>query len=399
MLLAGCTTTSLQTPSQRRPYDREASTLHPEVTLHRRFEANALDVYISVPKEELLYSRIDASSPFVAQLQVSIADTMWHLLDTAWSDSPPLLRNVWTLEEASSFQKVELQIIDVLRNASWSTKRNLGRWEVWAPSDVLIWSESANWALASQQATVGDTLSLHMPERSLKEGETPLNWIISNTPAPSQLPPPPFSNTRLRWDTLTPKNIGTIQSDSLLILEVLEGTTLVELEGFDMLLRFHGRPRDFPSLVEPSQLVAPLRYIASRSEFQKLKQAQHPKKALDEFWLACASSAESARGLLRTYYARVEEGNASFSGLVEGWRSDRGMIHIVFGVPQRIRRDAYNEYWTYGEEGTANALTFHFRNKRNLLDDNAFELQRSLQFRSVWDRGVSNWRNGRIRGD
>ena len=141
MLLAGCTTTSLQTPSQRRPYDREASTLHPEVTLHRRFEANALDVYISVPKEELLYSRIDASSPFVAQLQVSIADTLWHLLDTAWSDSPPLLRNVWTLEEASSFQKVELQIIDVLRNASWSTKRNLGRWEVWAPSDVLIWSE------------------------------------------------------------------------------------------------------------------------------------------------------------------------------------------------------------------------------------------------------------------
>ena len=39
------------------------------------------------------------------------------------------------------------------------------------------------------------------------------------------------------------------------------------------------------------------------------------------------------------------------------------MIHIVFGVPQRVRRDARNEYWIYGEEGTANALTFHFRRK------------------------------------
>ena len=95
----------------------------------------------------------------------------------------------------------------------------------------------------------------------------------------------------------------------------------------------------------------------------------------------------------------LEEANASFSGLVEGWRSDRGMVHIVFGVPQRIRRDTWNEYWIYGEEGTANALTFHFRKRRTLLDDNAYELQRSIQFRSVWDRGVSNWRNGRVRGD
>ena len=63
------------------------------------------------------------------------------------------------------------------------------------------------------------------------------------------------------------------------------------------------------------------------------------------------------------------------------------MVHIVFGVPQRIRRDTWNEYWIYGEEGTANALTFHFRKRRTLLDDNAYELQRSIQFRSVWDRG------------
>ena len=398
-MLWGCATTSLQTPSQRRPYDREASTLHPEITLHRNLDKGEVDVYLNIPREELLYSRLDATAPFVAQLQVSVADTMWHLLDTAWSDSPRLLRQRWTLEDAWGLQRLDLQVLDVLRNASWSTRRLLGPTDAWGPSDVLIWSAQKDWALAGQQATVGDTLTFHLPPTPPAEATLPLTWRLSNAPAPSQLPPPPFSSKRLRWDTLSPTPLGGLQADSLIVLGVPDGTTLLELDNTALALRVHGRPPAFPNVMEPMELMAPLRYIASRSEFQKLTQAQHPKQALDAFWLACTPSTENARSLLNTYYGRVEEANASFSGLVEGWRSDRGMVHIVFGVPQRIRRDTWNEYWIYGEEGTANALTFHFRKRRTLLDDNAYELQRSIQFRSVWDRGVSNWRNGRVRGD
>jgi len=398
-MLLGCATTSLQTPSQRRPYDREASTLHPEITLHRKLDRGEVDVYLNIPREELLYSRLDATAPFVAQLQVSVADTTWHLLDTAWADSPRLLNQRWTLEEAWGLQRLNLQVVDVLRNASWSTRRMLGPPDAWGPSDVLIWSALKDWALAGQEATVGDTLTLHLPPTPPAEASLPLTWRLSNAPAPSQLPPPPFSSTRLRWDTLSPTPLGAVQADSLVVLGVPDGTTLLELDNTALTLRIHGRPPAFPNVMEPQELMAPLRYIASRSEFQKLTQAQHPKQALDAFWLACTPSTENARSLLNTYYGRVEEANASFSGLVEGWRSDRGMVHIVFGVPQRIRRDTWNEYWIYGEEGTANALTFHFRKRRTLLDDNAYELERSIQFRSVWDRGVSNWRNGRVRGD
>ena len=43
----------LQTPSQRRPYDREASTLHPELTLHRKLDKGEVDVYLNIPREEL----------------------------------------------------------------------------------------------------------------------------------------------------------------------------------------------------------------------------------------------------------------------------------------------------------------------------------------------------------
>ena len=398
-MLLGCATASLQTPSQRRPYDREASTLHPELTLHRKLDRGEVDVYLNIPREELLYSRLNATAPFVAQLQLSVADTTWYLLDTAWADSPRLLHQRWTLEEAWGLQRLDLQVVDVLRNASWSTRRLLGPPDAWGPSDVLIWSAQKDWALPGDQATVGDTLTFHLPPTPPDEASLPLTWRLSNAPAPSQLPPPPFSSTRLRWDTLSPTPLGAMQADSLIVLGVPDGTTLLELDNTALALRIHGRPPAFPNVMEPMELMAPLRYIASRSEFQKLTQAQHPKQALDAFWLACTPSTENARSLLNTYYGRVEEANANFSGLVEGWRSDRGMVHIVFGVPQRIRRDTWNEYWIYGEEGTANALTFHFRKRRTLLDDNAYELQRSIQFRSVWDRGVSNWRNGRVRGD
>ena len=386
-------------PSQRRPYDRESATLHPNFTLHRRAEAGQIDVYLSLPREELLYSRAEASAPFVAQLQVSLADTTWVLNDTAWADAPALLRARWTLNALPTTPGVEVTLRDVLRNASASAKKWLGPNGTWTPSDLLIWSQIEHWPLPGEDAKVGDTLLIRLPSVDAAPVPGPLVWDVQNYTPPRSLPPPPFSNGRSRWDTLKPRSLGTVEADSLIALVVPEGTSVIELRTAPVALRVHARSEAFPELREAHELIAPLRFIASRSEFQKLTSAEHPKHALDEFWLACGDSPDAARDLLTTFYERVEEANLSFSGLVDGWRTDRGMIHIVFGVPQRVRRDARNEYWIYGEEGTANALTFHFRRKPYAFDGNAFELQRSIQFRSVWDRGVSNWRNGRVRGD
>lgn len=386
-------------PSQRRPYDRESATLHPNFTLHRRADLGELDVYLSLPRKELLYSRSEASSPFVAQLEVSVADTTWVLNDTAWTDAPPILRARWTLNQLPTNPGLEVILSDVQRNAAASSRVWLGPNGTWTSADVLIWSQREHWPLPGEDAQIGDTLLIHLPHDGIAPGAKPLTWEVLNYSPPSALPPPPFSNGRPRWDTLQPASLGTINADSLMVLVVPDGTTVMELSNPSLALRVHARSEAFPELRGSSELIAPLRFIASRSEFQKLTSAEHPKHALDAFWLACVDSPEAARDLLTTFYERVEEANLSFSGIVEGWRTDRGMIHIVFGVPQRVRRDARNEYWIYGEEGTANALTFHFRRKPYAFDGNAFELQRSIQFRSVWDRGVSNWRNGRVRGD
>ena len=75
------------------------------------------------------------------------------------------------------------------------------------------------------------------------------------------------------------------------------------------------------------------------------------------------------------------------------------MIHIMHGVPNRVRRDYWNEYWTYGEEGTSNTLIYRFRRRSHELDNNVFKLERNIVFRSTWDRMVTSWRNGRVQRD
>ena len=83
----------------------------------------------------------------------------------------------------------------------------------------------------------------------------------------------------------------------------------------------------------------------------------------------------------------------------EGWRTDRGMIHIVMGVPDKVRRDKWNEVWLYGDEDNPNSVVFVFNQREHRLDDNIYVLDRSAMYRNTWDRVVTSWRNGRVQGD
>ena len=124
-----------------------------------------------------------------------------------------------------------------------------------------------------------------------------------------------------------------------------------------------------------------------------------PKAALDVFWLSCANEKDQGAQLISTYYGRVEEANRYFSGILPGWKTDRGMVHIVFGVPNKIRKSRESEWWIYGDEDSVNSVTFRFLKVEHPWDDNFYALGRNIQFRMPWDRMVTNWRNGRVTPD
>lgn len=147
----------------------------------------------------------------------------------------------------------------------------------------------------------------------------------------------------------------------------------------------------YPLVGNAGKMRDALRYISTDNEYYNLMQMP-PKAAVDKFWIDLAGNSERALTLIKRYYARVEEANQLFSLFNEGWKSDRGMIYIVFGSPGFVYRNSELEEWTYGEPGNPLSVRFYFHIFENSLGVKDYHLIRSEEYRRPWHLAVSNWR-------
>ncbi|HEY0975878.1 MAG TPA: GWxTD domain-containing protein [Flavobacteriales bacterium] len=152
----------------------------------------------------------------------------------------------------------------------------------------------------------------------------------------------------------------------------------------------------YPDVATVDAMVPPLRYITSSQEWERITKSSDPRKEVERFWLDAAGDRERAREAIKAYYTRVEGANRYFTGEQEGWRTDRGLVHIIFGMPSTIRRSEKVETWIYGEETNLMSLVFTFTRKEDPYSGNDMVLRRDAQFKSAWYRNVESWRNGRV---
>lgn len=153
---------------------------------------------------------------------------------------------------------------------------------------------------------------------------------------------------------------------------------------------------EFPKIIIARQLVYPLRYLTAYDEYQKMDTAINVKKAVDAFWLNNTGSEERAREIIRNFYNRVEATNVLFGTEKEGWKTDRGMIYLIFGPPENVYRNASSETWIYGNGGNTNGLSFVFEHKNNGFTDQEFALSRNPDYRVNWITAVDSWRQGHV---
>lgn len=162
---------------------------------------------------------------------------------------------------------------------------------------------------------------------------------------------------------------------------------------------------EFPGMTSPEQMIEPLCYLASEDEMSDLKSNPKPKVALDGFWLKCGGNVEKSRELIRIYYTRILYANYYFTSYKEGWRTDRGMIYMIYGPPDRMYKSPDGETWGYRKElvksswGTSYSvreefLEFNFRKRDNIFSDNEYSIDRSETSVSYWDKAVLAWRRG-----
>ncbi len=168
---------------------------------------------------------------------------------------------------------------------------------------------------------------------------------------------------------------------------------------------FSIKSHSYPSLSTPKELAAPLYYIMHEDEYEKLMALDSPdsiKRAIDQFWLSNINNSAKAKSVISLYYERVEQANKKFSNFKEGWKTDRGMIYILFGKPWYEDRFADRLEWYYSYNRQDPEKSFFF--KRTKVNNKFFPfynyiLQRHRNYYNVYYNQKERWRSGLILKD
>jgi len=222
-----------------------------------------------------------------------------------------------------------------------------------------------------------------------------------------EVPDPPsmlLPEKTLDYDPL--QVVALPYSDSLPMMFPKEGIYLCSIDrnikdGFTFL----NLGPTYPKVTTPERMIEPLIYLTSQDELTELKSAAKPKAALDEFWIKCGGNVDKARELIRIFYTRVLYSNYYFTSYKEGWRSERGMIYIIYGPPDKVYKTSDGESWGYkkpvikskwgGRYTVSDSyLFFNFKKRENVFSDNDFYLSRSETLVTFWDKAIASWRKG-----
>ncbi|HMS65072.1 MAG TPA: GWxTD domain-containing protein [Ignavibacteria bacterium] len=108
--------------------------------------------------------------------------------------------------------------------------------------------------------------------------------------------------------------------------------------------RMSGIPKNAKDL---DLMIDQMIYIASSDEINKIRDAstnELKQKYFFEFWKSKDPSPNSSRNeLLNEYYKRIRTANERYSHYIDGWKTDMGMIYIVYGNPNSVERYPNNE--------------------------------------------------------
>ena len=93
------------------------------------------------------------------------------------------------------------------------------------------------------------------------------------------------------------------------------------------------------------------------------------------------------------------DGGARPTTYKEGWKTDRGMIYIMFGSPIFIDTQLGHEVWRYSYDDRDGLDLFVFNRRRLYASEGMFEtflLEREPYYESAWRRALHRWRRGEV---
>lgn len=236
----------------------------------------------------------------------------------------------------------------------------------------------------------------------------PMNF---NNYSPSSLP---YIGVDMRKADEMDTNVRRLDEPGSVLIEFKyplmdRGTYRFEVETTDENGEKLYRARDFsvvgenyPSVMTTRELAEPLIYLMDRRDHRELMEIQDPdslKEAVDRFWLSNIRNMNQARSVINLYYERVEQANKQFTTFKEGWKTDMGMIYILFGPPWYVDRYLNRMQWSYSYDRNDPEYNFYFErpnlNNEYFPFDN-YLLQRNQGYFNIQYRQIQLWLTGGI---
>lgn len=205
---------------------------------------------------------------------------------------------------------------------------------------------------------------------------------------------PPFATAQARVaPVMKPSEIFTHPSDKPLnfqtkgLVLIQQDTTSAEGIAFKV-------EEDYPRFTTIPSLIGPMIYLCEKKEMDRLREAQGNKAAFDKVVLGILGNADRARIFMRSYFQRVEQANRMFTSYKEGWKTDRGMIYLIFGPPEEVYLLGNREIWEYNNANFKGRFTF--TRSATLFDPHNYVLIREGGLRDNWYNMVDLWRKARF---
>ncbi|WP_370090217.1 GWxTD domain-containing protein [Ekhidna sp.] len=143
----------------------------------------------------------------------------------------------------------------------------------------------------------------------------------------------------------------------------------------------------FPEYRQLGELIGAMLYLTSEQEKKAMLKSRNLKQSFDSFWMNTYSTKGRARTAIRNYYDWIERVNILFTDFKPGWKTDRGMMYLVFGRPDEVYRTANSEEWYY-DDGQA----FEFTVISTFFAPRTYTLRRSKEYEEQWYTKIASLR-------
>jgi len=404
LLLINCSHQKVNQTSNERLYKKDNNELVSQYVIYHVNDTIS-QLFYKLSNENVMYKKTDTSEAFYSDvkilLKISTEDNLAKTHDTASAvirdkQSDVKIKNftgsLYIKLNSGLKYNIEVEVFDANKKKHYSSS-------VYA--DKTSKELRQNFLLTNWQGEIYFD-SYFKPEDVVyiksDRNKEPLFTVDYFNPS-FNMPFPPFSVSQMPHYSYKPDYSQNLYSKNNQFELSLPKSGFVHLKTNEQTkdgVTFFVYETTFPKIKNAEQMILATRYIMAKKEFDNCMDAADKKAAIDQFWLDVAGSNERAKELIRKYYGRVQEANRLFTSYQEGWKTDRGMLYVVFGAPNRVTKRKNGEVWTYGEMGNPNSIVFSFIKVINPFTDNDFYLERNELFKMPWYQAVDMWRQGRI---